>query len=118
MQIEKTFVWKKKEIDFLTRNYSTTDNKILSRRLKADRQTVIRKANSLNLRKIYFISCRACQKSIIVKSHMITRCKKCQIEYTKKMTRLRIANIRKTNPKQLKENYDRWKLKALDRLKD
>ncbi len=112
MQIGKQFIWNEKEINILKESYSTTDNKILSRRFKTDHQTIIRKGNALGLRKIYKIKCKSCQKSIKVYNRNIVRCQKCQVDYTKKMTKERIARLREDHPDKLKANYDRWKLKA------
>ena len=111
MQIGKQFIWRKKEINFLKKNYITTDNKILSKKLKINNQALICKANSLGLRKIYKIKCKSCKKSIKVFHHNIVRCQKCQVDYTKKMTKERIARLREDHPDKLKANYERWKYK-------
>lgn len=110
MQVGKQFIWTKKEIDYLKKNYSTTNNKDLVKHFGGgvSKYIVINKANSLGLRKIYKIKCKDCGKKIIAKNHNVIRCPECQKEHTKKTTRERLAKLRKEQPERLKENYKRW----------
>jgi hypothetical protein len=119
--------WSAKEIEYLNKNYSDTDNEILSTRLKRSVYSIVGKANSsLGLKKTKL--CRVCGKDVAEINRNATVCGDCSKGHKKNYKKewnlknkdrlaLKGKKWREENKERRKKNGSLWRINNKERKK-